>query len=150
MYGWLRFLCILGTVLSVLQYVWTGGLWRYAQAICCRLILIVPFLLSGFILCQASATIAAMTTPPVTVLCSSTLSHITTVTMAPTLKGPPATLGEHDVILPPLLILRDTRGVFGLATVLQQQLISELSLPLISLYVLVSVLVYASIFQMPC
>ena len=41
--------------------------------------------------------------------------------MAPSLMGLPATSVQHDVVLPPLLILRDTNGVVSLATVLQQQ-----------------------------
>ena len=35
--------------------------------------------------------------------------------------GLPATLGQHDVVLPPSLSLRNTRGLVGLTTVLQQQ-----------------------------
>ena len=48
----------------------------------------------------------------VMVACSSSLTTTTTVLMVPT-------LGQHAVVLPPLLIWRDTvRGVFGLITVL--------------------------------
>ena len=60
---------------------------------------------------------AATTTPPVTVVCSSILSLIMTVAMAPTMMGIPVTLCQHDVFLPPLLMPRDTRGAVGLATV---------------------------------
>ena len=42
----------------------------YAEATCCKLVLIVLFLCSDFIMSQASTT----TTPPVTVVCSGTLS----------------------------------------------------------------------------
>ena len=47
---------------------WTRGLWMYAQATCCLLVL---FLCSVFIMSQASATMATTTTPTVTVVCSS-------------------------------------------------------------------------------
>ena len=64
MYGWLRYLCILGTVLiDVLQSVWTGGLWMYAKDMCYRLVLIVLFLCSVFIMSQVSATMSTTTTP---------------------------------------------------------------------------------------
>ena len=68
-----------------------------------------------------SQTAATTSTPPVTVMCSGASSLTMTVTMAPTLLGLPATSGWHDVVLSPPLILRDTRGVVDLATVLQQQ-----------------------------
>ena len=77
----------------------------------------VIFLCSDFIMSQATAT---TTTPPVTVVCSGTLSVIMTVTMGPTLMGLTVTLGQHEVVLPPLLKLRGMRGVVGLITVLQQ------------------------------
>ena len=96
-------------LIAVLLSVWTGGLLMYAQAMCCRLVLIVHFLCSIFILSQAYAT----TTPPVTVVCSGASVLLMTITMAPTLMGLPATQGQHDVVLLPLLILRDTRGVVG-------------------------------------
>ena len=124
------------------------------------------FLCSLFNMSQVPTTMA-VTTTPVTVVCSST-SSLLNVTMTPTLIGLPATSSKHDMVLPPLLMPRDTRSVVGLATVLQQQpqsqmplqdyanysmvlcryvFLSELSLPPISLYVLVSVLVYAFCFQ---
>ena len=43
-----------------------------------------------------------------------------TVTRVRTLIGLPVTLGQHDVVLP-LLMLRDRKGLIGLATVPQQQ-----------------------------
>ena len=57
-----------------------------------------------------------ITTTPLTVLCSSTLSVTTAVTVALAMVGPPAALDWQDVILPPLLLLRDARGVAGLTT----------------------------------
>ena len=75
---------------------------------------------------QAFATMAMSTTPPVTVVCSGTSSLLTTVTMGPSLMGLPAMLGQHDVVLPPLLTLRDSGGVVGLATVSQQQAKSQM------------------------
>ena len=87
----------------------------FAQAMCCRLVLIVLFLFSVSIMSQASATTATTTTPSVTVVSSGILSLLMTVTMAPILMGIPATSGEGDVVLPPPLMLRDTRGV-GLTT----------------------------------
>ena len=118
MYGLLMYVCIMGTVfIAVLLSVWTGGLWMHAQAMCNSLVVTTPFLCSVFIMPQASATTATTTTPPVAVVSSGTFSLLMNVTMAPTLMGLPATLGQNDVGLPPLLILRDTRGVVGLATV---------------------------------
>ena len=76
------------------------------------------FLCSVFIMSEANATTI---TPPVTAVCSGASSLTMTVTMALTLMGLSATLGQHDKVLPPPMTLRDTRGVSGLATVLQQQ-----------------------------
>ena len=42
--------------------------------------------------------------------------------------GIPAKLGQHDVFLPPLLTPRHSGGVVGLATVLQQQSLSQIPL----------------------
>ena len=110
------------------------------------------------------------TTPPVTVVCSSTTSLLMPVTMAPILMGHPATSGQHDVVLLPSLTLRNSGGVVGLATVLQQPPQSQMPLqacanyvmgplqvvfsfrvepPTIFLYVLVFVMVYALCFQVP-
>ena len=70
---------------------------------------------------QASATMAMATTTPVTVVCSGTSSVLTAVTVAPSIMGLPAMLGQHDVALPPPLTLKESGGVVGLATVPQQQ-----------------------------
>ena len=63
---------------------------------------------------------AMITTQPVMVV-SSGLSSISSVTMAPSLMGLPATLGWHEVVLPPPLMPRGSGGVIGLACVPQQQ-----------------------------
>ena len=77
---------------------------------------------------QASTTTVMTITPPVTVVCSGTSSLLSTVTMAPSLMGLPATSGQHDVDLPPLLTTRHSRGVVGLVTVPQQQSQSQMPL----------------------
>ena len=66
---------------------------------------------------QATATTTA---PPMNVVCFCTSSLMMTLTIAPTLMGLPATSGQHDVVLLPLLMPRDTRDVVGIATVPQQ------------------------------
>ena len=120
---------------------------------------------------QVSTTMAMTSTPPVTVV-SSGMSSISSVTVAPSLMRLPTTLGQHDVFLPPPLIPRCFRGVPGLAFMLQQQPPSSLPLqayanytmgspqvgfgfrvePPSILYIicLVSVLVSAFYFQVPC
>ena len=60
------------------------------------------------------------TTTPVTVV-SSGLSSLTLVTVSPSLRMLPATLGQSNVVQLPLLTPRCTGGVIGLATVSQQQ-----------------------------
>ena len=61
------------------------------------------------------------TTPPVTVVYSGALLITTTVKLAPTSVGQ-TTSGQHDVVLLPQLILRDTvRASVGLTTLDQQQ-----------------------------
>ena len=70
---------------------WTGGLQMYAQLHAVDF----SFLCSVFIISQASA------------VCSGTSSLLTPVTMAPFSIGLPATSGQHDVGLPPLLTLRN-------------------------------------------
>ena len=70
---------------------------------------------------------ATTTTPLVTVVCCSTSSPTMTVTMDPTFMGLQVTLYQHDVVLPPLLMSRDTGGIVGLAIVLQQQCPSWMS-----------------------
>ena len=66
------------------------------------------------------STMAKTTTPPVMVVSSGLLS-VSSVTMAPSLMGLPATLGKHEVVLPPPLMHRGSGGVICLASVLQQQ-----------------------------
>ena len=51
-----------------------------------------------------------------------------TVTMVPSLMGLPAMLDQCDVFLQLLLAVRDSEGVVGLATVLQQQPQSQMPL----------------------
>ena len=70
------------------------------------------FLCSVFlIMSQATVTTTTTTTPPVTVVCSSALPITLTVVMAPTCVDL-TTLGQHNVVLLPQLILRDTMGCF--------------------------------------
>ena len=76
---------------------------------------------------QASTTMAMTTPPPVTVVFSG-LSSLSSVTVAPTLVGLPAILGQSDVVLPPLLTPRCSGVVIGLATVSQQQTPSPMPL----------------------
>ena len=85
--------------------------------------------------------------------------------------GFPATSGQHDVILPPLLTARDSGGVVGLATEPQQQPHSQMPVkayanyargppqvgfsfrvqpPRIFSYKLMLVIMYAFCFQVPC
>ena len=78
------------------------------------------FLCSVFIISPAPATMAMTTTPLVTVVCSSTLSLLSIVTMAPSLMGLPVTSGQHDVVLLPPLTPRHSGGVVGLVIVPQQ------------------------------
>ena len=54
-----------------------------------------------------------------TIVCSSTSSLLSKVTMAPSLMGLPTTSGQHDVVLPPLLTCRNSGHVVGLGTVPQ-------------------------------
>ena len=70
---------------------WTRSLWMYAQTTCCCLVL---FLCSVFIMSQVFATMAMTTSPPVTVVCSGTSSHLMTVTMAPLLDGATSDVGS--------------------------------------------------------
>ena len=113
----------------------------------------------------------AMTTIPLVTVVFSGLSSVSSVTMAHSLMGLPATLGQHEVVLPPLLMPRGSGGVIGLASVPQQQPPSLMPLlayanhavgspqvgfffrlePPIILYIicLVSILVSAFYFQVP-
>ena len=96
-------------------------------------------------------------------------SLLSVVTMAPSLMGLPATSHQHDVVLPLPLIPRHSGSIVGLATVLQQQPPSQMPLqayanyamgplqvafsflpPFVYFICLVSVLVYAFCFQVPC
>ena len=61
------------------------------------------------------------TTPHVTAVCSGALLISMTFALPPTPVGQ-TTLSQHDVVLPPKVILRDTmRGPVGLTTMPQQQ-----------------------------
>ena len=59
--------------------------------------------------------IMAMTTTSLVTVVSSGLSYLSSVTVAPSLMGLPITLGQSDVVLPPLLTPRCSGGVIGLA-----------------------------------
>ena len=93
------------------------------------------------------------TITPVPAVCSGVSSITMSVTMVPTSVSIAAALGQHDVALPPPVILRDAmRGVADHVTVPQQQSqshmcfqayvmepqmiisVSELTLPLIFLH----------------
>ena len=68
-----------------------------------------------------SPVIATMTAPPMAVVYSRPSLITMNVTRGPTSVGS-APLGEHDVVLPPQLIQRDTMmGSVGLATQQQPQ-----------------------------
>ena len=75
--------------------------------------------LSSYFFIMSQSTTVTTTTPHVTHVYCSTSSLTVTVTMCPTLLGIPATSVQHDVFLPQLLMLRDTRGVVGLTSVPQ-------------------------------
>ena len=67
------------------------------------------------------------TTYTVTVVCSGALLFTMTAILAPTSMGQ-TTLGQHDVVLPTHLILRDTvRDSAGLTTMLQELLQFQMS-----------------------
>ena len=85
----------------------------YYTSCCCTF-------LCSFIMSQSSTTTATTTTLPVMVV-SLSLSYLSSVTMAPSFMKLPVTLGQHDVVLPPMLTPRCSGGVIGLATVSQQQ-----------------------------
>ena len=69
---------------------------------------------------QVYTTMAMTTTPLVTVV-SSGMSSLSLISMAPSLIGLPATMGQCNVVLPPPLKLRCLGGIIGLASVSQQQ-----------------------------
>ena len=76
------------------------------------------FLVVHYVSVSTSTTIT--TIPPVTVV-SSGMSSPPLVTMAPSSMGLPTMLGQHDVVLQPPLTPRGFGGVFGHASVPQQQ-----------------------------
>ena len=116
------------------------------------------------------STMAMTTTPPVMVV-SSGLSSVSSVTIAPSLMGIPAMLGQCEVVQPPPLMPRGPGHVFDPASVPQQQppssmpLLAYANYPMSSpqvgfffrvepptiLYIicLVSILVSAFYFQVP-
>ena len=59
----------------------------------------------------------AMTTTPLVMVVSSGLSSVSSMTMAASLTGCPATLGQCEMVLPPSLMPRCSGGVLGLASV---------------------------------
>ena len=69
-------------------------------------------------MCQVTVT---TTSPHMIVVCPGAVVTTVTVMMALTHMGLAAALGQHGVVLPPLLILRDTIRDVGLTTVPQQQ-----------------------------
>ena len=82
---------------------WDASLLDWMPMEACYASCYCSFLCSVFIMSQVSTTIAMTATPPVTVVSSGTSSLLSTVTMASSLVGLPATLGQHDVVLlPPL------------------------------------------------
>ena len=88
---------------------------------------VVPFFVV-FTMSQASTSTATSTTSLMTFVYSGTLSLLSTATMTPSLIWLPTTSGQHDMVLPPLLTLRHSGGIVGLATVLQQQPPSQMPL----------------------
>ena len=88
----------------------SGCLWMYAMLHAVDLF----FSCSVFIMSQASTTTAATTTSPMTVVCSSMSSLLSTVTMAPYMMGLPVTSGQHDVVLPLPLTPRNSGVLLAL------------------------------------
>ena len=93
--------------------------------------------LSCSLFSPVSTTMTATTTPPVAMV-SSGMSSISSVTVAPSLMGPPTTLGQHDVILLPPLTPRFSGGVLGLASMPQQKPPSSMPLQSYANYVMAS------------
>ena len=58
----------------------------------------------------------ATTATPLVMVVSSGLSSVSSVTVAPSLIGIPATLGQHEVVQPPPLMPRHSGGIIGLAS----------------------------------
>ena len=71
-------------------------------------------------------TTAPTTTPAVTVV-SSSLSYMSSVTVAPSLTGFPVSLDQHGIVPPPPLMPRGSGGVLGSVSVPQQQTPSSMS-----------------------
>ena len=84
-----------------------------------RMLILWMFSYSVFhIMSQATVT---TTTPPLTILCSRAMIIAMMIMLALTYVGQ-TTLRQHNVVLPPWLILRDKRrGSVGLNSILQQQ-----------------------------
>ena len=97
---------------------------------------------------QVSTTMAMTTTPLVTVV-SCGMSSLSSITMAPSLMGLPAILGQCDVVLPPLLTLRCPGGIIGLASVPQQQPPSSMPLQAYANYAMGSQVGFFSEFSLP-
>ena len=147
---------------------WIASLLDWMLMDVCHASCCCSFLCCVFIMSQASATMAMTTSPLVTIGYSGMSSLLSMVTMITFLVGFPVTSGQHDV-LSPLLTLRHSGGVDGLATVPQQQPPSRIPLqtcanyamgplqvgfslrvepPTICIFIcLVSVLMYAFYFQ---
>ena len=70
---------------------------------------------------MSSISTTAMTTTLPVMVVSSGLSSVSSVTVAPSLMGLPATLGHYEVVQPPPLMPRGSKSVIGLASVPQQQ-----------------------------
>ena len=61
-----------------------------------------------------------MTTIPPVMVVPSWMSSVSSVTVAPSLTGLPATLGQHEVVLPSPMMPRGSGGIIGSASVPQQ------------------------------
>ena len=91
---------------SVLLSAWPGA-YGCLLRLCAVDFFMIIFLCS-VITSQVTST---TTTPPVTVLCSGTSSLIMNVAMVPTLMPLSVILCQHNVVLTPVLMLRDTKEV---------------------------------------
>ena len=89
------------------QSLWATSLLDWMPMDVCCASCCCSFLCSVFIMSQVSTTTSTIiTTPLANVVCSGMSSLLSTVTMAPSLMGLPTTLGQYDVVLPPLLTPR--------------------------------------------
>ena len=81
LYGWLWYLCVLGTVFSL--FYWTRGLWMYAQASCCWL---DPFFVVFSLCCML---LLPWLWPPLLCLLCSLVLHISSqlLSWTPPLPG---------------------------------------------------------------